>query len=114
MRISRFEKKPEVDIKLVDKLVPWWLQRFPVLPFDNSLCYKFKMLPRSLRRSLIGPLDLNSKAAQQSIVGKIAQKQPITDRESRIPPCDWLSGCCWSLTTVLTGNIVTVGFKNSR
>lgn len=61
-------------MKLIARLVPQWLQRFSVLPFDNSLWYKFKMLPRSLRRSLIGPLDLNSEALQQSIVGRSVQK----------------------------------------
>ena len=71
------------------------------------------MLLLSLRRSLIGPLDLNSKAAQQSILGKTVQKQPITDRESHVLPWVWLNGCCWSLTTELTGNVVGVGFNQT-
>lgn len=49
------------------------------------------MLPRSLRRSLIGPLDLNSEAVRQSIVGNSVQKQPIAERECRILWRDWLN-----------------------
>lgn len=102
-------------MKWIGRRVPRWLQRFPALPFDNSFCYKFKMLPRSLRRSLIGPQDLNSKAVQQSIVGSFVQKQPITDQESRILRCNWLNVCCVWVTfiqnTVLTGNVVWVGFN---
>lgn len=52
-------------MKLIAGLVPRWLQRCPVQPFDNSLRYKFKMLPRSLWRPLIGPLDLNSKRCRK-------------------------------------------------
>lgn len=46
-----------------------YLDGCSVLPCDNSLWNKFKILPESLARSLIGRLDLNSEAVKQSIVG---------------------------------------------
>lgn len=85
-------------MKLITRLVPRWLQRYSDLLFDNSLWNEFKMLLQSLNCSLIGRLDLNSKAAQQSIVGRSVQKQPITERESYILRCDWLKSGCWTLT----------------
>lgn len=70
------------------------LRRYSVLPFSSItvfLCCKFKMLPRSSRRAVIGPLDLNSKSRRKASWEARCQKQPISGRGGRIRRCDWPS-----------------------